>query len=302
MNIAIIFVGALDDGGFNQCALDGAKRMRACDELGIEIVAGIPYHPAAMTEALSAAAARCEGIVFIGGQGNLVTPAVAALYPDCAFAVVQGNVMGANIASYDVLQEQSAFLAGALAARISQTGVIGHLSGHRVLPGLKGRAAFAAGARHADAGVRLVTGFCDTQDDSATTEAWTRAIAGEGADILFTMLNAARHGATVACRATGMRQIGNASDWCAVDPEIFVASAVARIDLGVERAVTDMRNSHRPGSIVELGVAEGAVSLTLSSDMGEPVRSEMADLARLIGSGKLKIETTFEGPEFECQT
>ncbi|MGA9410604.1 MAG: BMP family protein, partial [Roseobacter sp.] len=299
LNIAIIFVGALDDRGFNQSALDGALRMRETAEAAIEIVSGIPYDPAAMTKALQDAAARSDGVVFIGGQGNLVTPDVAAAFPNCAFAVVQGNVTGANLASYDVLQEQSAFLAGCFAARASKTGVVGHLSGHRVVPGLKGRSAFAAGVRHMNPGVRLVTGFCGTQDDSATTEAWARAIVDEGADILFTMLNAARDGATMACRATGIRQIGNATDWCAVDPEIFIASAVARIDLGVDRAVTDMLAKKCPGTIVELGLADGAVSLVLAQGIDAFIRDEVAALAKLIALGKLEIHTAYDGPEFE---
>lgn len=301
MHIAIIFVGALHDRGFNQCAFDGVERMRATAEAVIEVVSGIPYEPSAMITALTDAAARSDGVVFIGGQGNLVTPAVATAFPGCAFAIVQGNVTGANLASYDVLQEQSAFLAGAFATRISQTGVVGHLSGHRVAPGLKGRAAFAAGVRHMDAGVRLVTAFCGTQDDSATTETWARAIVGERVDVLFTMLNAARDGATQACRATGIRQIGNATDWCAFDPKTFVASAVARIDLGVERAVTDMLAATRPETVVELGLAEGAVSLVLAPDIEAPIRDELVALARLIGSGKLEIHTAYDGPEFEYQ-
>lgn len=135
MKIAIIFVGKLDDRGFNQCALQGAERVLRSGEADIEIVSGIPYALDAMTEALRAAAERSEGVVFIGGQGNTVTPAVAASFADRGFAVVQGNVTGPNLASYDVLQEQSAFLAGVLAARMTQTGVVGHLSGHRVIPG-----------------------------------------------------------------------------------------------------------------------------------------------------------------------
>jgi basic membrane protein A len=299
VNIAIIFVGALDDRGFNQCALDGAERMRDAAEAMIEIIDGIPYDPSAMTKAARDAAARSDGVIFIGGQGNLIMPAVADAFPDCAFAVVQGNVTGANLASYDVLQEQSAFLAGAFAARISQSGVVGHLSGHRVAPGLKGRAAFASGVRHMDASVGLVTGFCGTQDDSVTTQAWSRAIVGEGADVLFTMLNAARDGATRACRATGIRQIGNATDWCAFDPVTFAASAVARIDMGVERAVTDMLASIHPKIVVELGLADGAVSLALAPDIEGSLRDEMAALTSLIASGQLRVKTSYDGPEFE---
>lgn len=302
MKLAVVFVGAVEDGGFNQAALEGALRMRDHPEAEIEIVSGIPYDTDAMDRALRDAAARSDGLVFIGGQGNGVTPAVAADHPDRAFAVVQGNVTGPNLASYDVLQEQSAFLAGVLAARVTRTGTVGHLSGHRVVPGLKGRAAFAAGVRHADAGIRLVTGFCGTQDDSATTRAWATAIAAEGADVLFTMLNAARNGATQACRETGMRQIGNARDWCLADPEVFVGSAVARIDLGVERAVRDMLAGTRPDRVCHLGLSERAAELTVSPDVDTTVREEIDQLAEEIASGRIVVDTTYLGPEFELST
>lgn len=301
MKISVIFVGELHDTGFNACALEGAQRLQR-DSRGdeIEVVSGIPYDPGAMERALRKAAARSDGVVFIGGQGNRVTPDIATEFPDRAFAVVQGNVVGANLASYDVLQEQSAFLAGVLAARMTRTGTVGHLSGHRVVPGLKGRAAFAAGVRHADKSIRLVTGFCGTQDDSAVTEHWARGIAGDGADVLFTMLNAARDGATRACRATGMRQIGNAVDWCQIDPDVFVASAVARIDLGVALAIDDIREGVRPGKIRELGLGEKAVSLSMASDVPDYIRQEVEDLAGEIAVGTVTIDAVYEGPEFEA--
>lgn len=300
MKIAIFFVGALHDTGFNANALIGAEAARDLPGAEIEIVHGTPFEHEAMTAALDAAADRSDAVIFIGGQGNRVTPAIAARYPDRAFAIVQGEVIAPNIASYDVLQEHSAFLAGVLAARSTRSGIVGHLSGHRVTPGLKGRAAFAAGVAFGDPKVRLVTGFCGTQDDSAVTEAWTSAIAGQGADILFTMLNAAREGATRACRRTGMRQIGNVGDWTLTDPEVYIASAVARIDLGVLRAASDLMSGQRPPDIQHLGLAEQAVHLALAPDVPPEIRAELATIAGQIASGELTVPTQYEGPEFSA--
>lgn len=302
MKISILFVGALNDGGFNQSALHGANRLRATQDAALEIIGGIPYDPQAMSEALSVAAAQSDGVVFVGGQGNLVTPPVAAQFPDKPFAIVQGNIQTANINSYDVLQEQSAFLAGVLAARMTKSGTVGHLSGHRVVPGLKGRAAFVSGVRHVDSDLPILTGFCGTQDDSDTTEIWTRALAEAGADIVFTMLNAARTGATKACRETAIRQIGNVSDWCADDPDVFLGSALARIDQGIEHAVSDMSAGLHPDTIRHLGLSEGAVGLALAPDVPAAIGSEIAAISNLIAAGQLTIETTYDGPEFEAVT
>ena len=298
LKISVVFVGTVEDAGFNRSALDGVLAARRTGGAEIEIIDGVPFEDAAMAAALREAAVRSDGVVFIGGQGNRATPPVAEAFPDRGFAVVQGHVAGRNLASYDVLQEQSAFLAGVLAARLTRTGIVGHLSGHRVAPGLKGRAAYAAGVRHAGPGVRLLTGFCGTQDDGITAEAWAGAMAAAGADILFTMLNAARDGATRACRAAGIRQIGNATDWTTRDPAVFMASAVARIDLGVARAIADLIARRRPASVLTLGLADKAVDLVMRPDVPSACREEITGLARRVAAGDVQIASSYDGPDF----
>ncbi|WP_370207453.1 BMP family protein [Pararhodobacter marinus] len=300
MKIAVVFVGELHDQGFNASGLEGALRARDLPGVEIEIVNDLPYDEAAIEQALFAVAARAEGCVIVGGQGNRVTHAVAAACPRTAFAVVQGEVTGPNLASYDVLQEESAFLAGVLAARMTRSGIVGHLSGHRVTPGLKGRAAFVSGAAQADPSVRVLTGFCGTQDDSAVTRAWTEALAGEGVDILFTMLNAARGGAIAACRSAGIRQIGNVIDWCAVDPAVFIGSAMAGIDRGVERAIRDMLAGVSPDTVVPLGLATSdAIKLSMAPDVPATVMDEIAAMAGALSQGRILPATIYSGPEME---
>ncbi|UUZ78497.1 BMP family ABC transporter substrate-binding protein [Polaromonas sp. P1(28)-13] len=94
-----------------------------------------------------------------GGQNNEACAEVAARFPKVKFVVTQGAVTSTNLASYDVLQEESAYLGGVLTALTTRTGVVGHMSGIRVRPGLKGRAAYAAGVRATNPNVKLLTNF-----------------------------------------------------------------------------------------------------------------------------------------------
>ncbi|QEW24030.1 Membrane lipoprotein TpN38(b) precursor (plasmid) [Paracoccaceae bacterium] len=295
MRIGVLFVGELHDGGFNAIALDGVNRAGA----DLTVLSGVPYDQGAIRDRIEAEMAALDGLICIGGQGNRVMPDVAAAHPDKHFAVVQGAVTGANLASYDVRQEQSAYLAGCLAGLVTRTGTVGHLSGHRVTPGLKGRAAFVAGVRDTAPEVRVLTGFCGTQDDNAVVRDWADAQIAGGADVIFTMLNGARQGAIDACRAGGIRQIGNARDWTLVDPAVFLASAVARIDLGVERAIADMRAGEVPEQIRHFGLAEGDyAALSLAEDVPQNTRIRLDGVAARIRAGALSVPETYEGPEF----
>lgn len=300
MKIAVFFVGEVRDAGFNASALAGAEAAAAEGLADVSIIEGVRYDQDEIRARLAEVVPEVDGLVFIGGQGNIATPEIAKEYPDKKFAIVQGQVTGANLASYDVRQEDSAFLAGVLAARTTKTGTVGHLSGHRVPPGLKGRAAFVAGVAYADPDIRVLTGFCGTQDDSAVTQDWAAAEIAEGADIIFTMLNDARSGAIEACRKGGARQIGNALDWVATDPDVFVASAIARIDLGVKQAISDMVAGITPDGVVEFGLAEGDfVSLRMAADISTAIKDDVETVAHGIRSGAITVPKTYNGPEFQ---
>lgn len=301
--IAVVVIGEAEDAGFNASGLAGARKAARAGTARISIIDGLAYDTAAILESLDRIMADFDGLVFVGGQGDRVIPVLALDWPEKPFAIVQGHAHGQNLASYDVAQEHSAYLAGCLAALMTTTGTVGHLSGHRVRPGLKGRAAFVQGVRETEPAVMVLTAFCGSQDDNAITRKWADAEIAARADIIFTMLNGARQGAIDACRAAGRRQIGNALDWTALAPDVFIASALARIDLGVERAIADVAAGHLPREPVILGLSEGDyASLTLAADVPETVAERVAAAAADIRAGRIIVRETYDGAEFEPET
>lgn len=298
--IAVVVVGEASDEGFNASGLAGAHAAHGAGRARVTVIDGLDYDADAITVSLAAVLPDFDGLVFIGGQGDTVMPELAGRFPDKRFAIVQGKVRGQNLACYDVAQDQSAFLAGCLAAWMTRTGTVGHLSGHRVRPGLQARAAYVAGVRHGNPEVQVLTSFCGTQDDNAITRIWAGAQIDAGADILFTMLNGARAGAIEACRAGGAWQIGNALDWVARDPDVFLASALARIDLGVERAIADVCTGSLPSSTVSLGLAEGDyVGVSLAGNVPGEVAERLQEVSDALRSGRLDLPAVYDGAEFE---
>lgn len=302
MKISLFFVGELHDNGFNASALAGVEAERSNERYEIQIVSGVPYDEKIMAERLANTADHSDIVIFIGGQGDIVTPQIAERYPDKRFVVIQGSVWGPNLFSYEVKQEQSAFLAGVFAANYTKTGVIGHLSGHRVKPGLKGRAAFVAGVKFANKNISILTSFCGTQDDNAISKAWANAQISDGADVIFTMLNGAREGVIDACRTAGIHQIGNAMDWCTKVPDVFVASAIARIDIAVRRAINDAEAGISYTKKVEIGLNNGdAVCLTLGSEISDEIRRKIATVKKILKAQEYKIPETYGGPEYQVK-
>jgi len=300
-SVGALFAGNVDDRGFMEAGWRGLERART--ELGAKTNFIDKVQP--RKELLAAALTRLaesgvDLVIAHGGQNNEAAQEVAQRFPKTQFVVTQGSVVGSNLASYDVLQEESAYLAGVLAAKMSRSGTVGHMSGIRVRPGLKGRAGYAAGVRATHPGVKLLSNFSGNQDDNALSKRVALAEIAAGADVIFTMLNAGRNGVTEACREKGARQIGNVIDWVKVDPAVFVASAIADVSIGVFNAVRDLRDdAFKPGIVRKVGVADSAaVRLSMADDVPADVRALIESTAAAIASGRITVPEAYDGPEF----
>lgn len=299
--IAAMFPGRIDDGGFIEAGYRGLMRIR--DELGIPVhyVDRIAPDEEQMKAALRELAdSDAKLVIAHGGQASESVQRVAWEFPQQRFVSIQGHLTRPNLAIYEVLQEQSAWLAGAAAGLLTESNVVGHMSGLRVRPGLDARAAFAGGLSSTNARARLLTHFSGTQDDAAVAKRIALAQIDAGADLIFTMLNAGRAGAIEACRARGVRQIGNVRDWVAAMPDVFVASALADAGVAVFRAGRDLSDNLWKGEVVKrFGVRyPDAVRLALAPTVPPAVRDRVDLLAKEMAAGAIAIPTTYSGPEF----
>ena len=157
-------------GGFNEAAVERAprraRRPAAADRMDRR------YRSAGSRRAhRHAVRTGLDLLIAHGGQGDAPVAEVAPRFPRTQFAVTQGSLTAPNVASYEILQEHSAFLAGVLAGLRAADGRAAHLSGERVRPGLKGRAAYADGVRRAS-GRDPLTGFCGNQHDPERAHEW----------------------------------------------------------------------------------------------------------------------------------
>lgn len=299
--MAGLLFGPPNSGSFVDAGIRGLTRAKCLLHCSVDLHFCTDVLPAARIELLDRIARTQPDLIVVhGGQGDEPVAAVAPRHSCIRFAVSQGSVTGPNIASYEVRLEQAAFLAGALAAWSSRTRTIAHLSGERVTPGLKGRDAYAAGAAHADSQVVVLSTFCGFQHDAAVARRCANAHAAAGADILFTMLGAGRAGAIASCRQSGMRQIGDGVDWCAREPGVFIASAVADSAWGCFQAVADFAAGEFPdGMRKSVGLDRPELCrLAVGADIDGSVLERIAALAKSVAAGTISIEAHWSGTDF----
>ena len=300
--IAVALFGPPGRGSFNESGLAGWQRARDAGH-GPTLHWIEPPDVAGRIQALRALCAQgLDLLVAHGGQGDAPVAALSAEFPDMRFAITQGHWRSPNTACYEVLQEQSAFLAGVLAGLATRTGAVGHLSGEKVRPGLKGRAAFAHGVRSVAPGCRFVTTFCGHQHDPALAYRAAQGLQREGADLVFAMIDGGRDGITQACRESTMRQIGNVLDWVARDPQVFAASAIADSGRGIDRAIADfVTGKLQPGTLTCTGLeAPQAVRLVMTPDLQQAFGTEIEAWSRRLQSGAVVPDEAYDGPEMQA--
>lgn len=298
---AVVLFGPEGQGSFNESGLLGARRAQAAGH-------AVDVHWVAAQSARDRADEMqplCTGaydlIVAHGGQGDGPVDILAARHPQQAFAITQGSLVAANVARYEVLQEQSAFLAGVLAASVSRSGVAGHFSGEKVPPGLRGRAAFAHGLSAAGFGGDFVTQFCGHQHRPQWARACVEDMARQtGVDVLFAMIDGGRPGVTEACRRHGVAQIGNVLPWVQRDPGVFIASAICDSGEAVLRAIGDHARGDLPlGGYRSFGLEEPSlVRLDLGPRIDAQARVAVDEWAQRLLRGEVDIRSVYTGPEF----
>lgn len=132
---------------------------RAADELGVEIDVTDGTGIAGVADNLRAAAAKgcydAIGVPFFA-NGDAVTQ-VAAEYPDQAFYIAGGIASGPNVTSFNAANEEGTYVAGAMAAAMTESGTIGVIIGDESPTLLRYSDGFAAGAASVDPSVEVIT-------------------------------------------------------------------------------------------------------------------------------------------------
>lgn len=307
--IAILIPGNEKDNGFMEAAYRGYKKIQ--DNLDVEISYVSNVSATSDIEVLTAemkklAAANPDMIIGHGGQCNSPAETISKEFPNIQFVVIQGNVKGDNLTSYSVDQEQSAFLAGALAGLETKTNKVGHISGAWPKPGLKARAAFFDGLKHTNPKAEFYSWFTGNLDDKEINKQAADAEIKAGVDIIYTMLNAGRQGVNDRIKATdgAVKSIGNVIDWTKVDSSIFIGSAVADSSVAIFEAASDfVNNKLKVGQINVIGLEnQDVVRLAIADNLSAATKDKIAELRDQIIAGKIKIKTDYTGQEFNPAT
>lgn len=252
-------VGGVDDRGFNASAWEGAQR--AAEAFGaearvLESQAETDYE----VNLNSFIDAECDLIVTVGFLLGDATEAAAEANPDTNFTIVDFayEEPPANLKGLVFNTDEAAFLAGYLAAGVTETGVVGTFGGINIPPVTIFMDGFVRGVDHYNevkgTAVEVLGWDPETQEGSFTNNfeslddgrAFAQSLVDEGADIVMPVAGPVGLGsAALAAELGTFSIIGVDVDGFEADPnngDVYLTSVMKRIDNAVFAAADNALN------------------------------------------------------------
>lgn len=197
-------VGLVDDKSFNQAAWTGAQQ--GAELLGVPVSYIETQDSKDYADNIALYADQgCDVIVTVGFAMAEATAIAAVEYPDINFIGVdafQGEAMD-NVAGLVFNEDRAGFLAGALAASMSESGIVGQVLGTNLVPPVQAfGSGFDLGARYINPDIEILktyhpgaieVAFGDPEWGATTS----RQAMDNGADVIFAAGGATGNGGLI---------------------------------------------------------------------------------------------------------
>lgn len=263
----VLSIGGLNDNAFNDAAYSGVQILRESRNCFVEVVE--PPTIASIENALRYLASQKKDLIFaIGIFANDPLKKVAKDFPEVRFALLDSVVDEPNVLSILFDEEQGSFYAGAFAALISKSKIIGFLGGMESSVISAFEQGFVNGARFANPDVTILTKYLGKTPEAFynPTLAFSEGsnLFEKGADTIYHAAGKSGLGLIDAARRKDFLVIGVDSDQSIIAPGRIAASMVKRLDNAVLKAFDLVSSNTFKGGIWTLGLRDHGIEFKYS--------------------------------------
>ena len=314
--------GGVDDASFNETAWNGA--LAASAELNWEAVflesQQQTDYEKNITEFLGS---DCDLIVTVGFLLGDATSAAALANPDQQFQILDFAYADPhdNVWQQVYATDQGAFLAGYVAASVTQTGKVGTFGGINIPPVTDFMKGYEFGvnyynAQHGtnvqvlgwstEANDGLFTGNFDSLDDGRRMG---ETLMDEGADIIMPVAGPVGLGTAAAIKERGSAYlIGVDTDWTVSAPDyadITLTSVLKHLELSVQAAATAAAGGNFTGGLHVGNLRNGEIGIApfheLDSLVSAEVKAELEEVTQEIINGEISTNGQPVNPFKVCE-
>ncbi|HHV38057.1 MAG TPA: BMP family ABC transporter substrate-binding protein [Tepidimicrobium sp.] len=275
--VGLVVAGGLGDRSFYDSANEGVEKAK--EDLGIEIkVYECRNDPSLYTDQLVQASEYAPIVAVVGHEFYDVVQEIAEEFPDVYYIYVDNEIEGIdNLITISYAENEGSFLAGALAAMLTEEDSIGMVGG-KDMPVIRNfEVGYRAGAEYINPDIKIETIFAEDFEDPAKGKEGATALYSGGADIVFQVAGKTGEGVFEAAKEMGKYAIGVDTDQRYINPDVIVASMVKKVGQSIYDTIINIQNDEiEPGKVVYYGLEQGGVGMGYGTeDMKQFVTDEM---------------------------
>lgn len=296
--VTIVVAGGLGDRSFYDSANAGLEQLKleGIDGRVIECKEDSSLYESSLIEAAEVS----DFVVAVGWQFWDYLTVIAPQLPDTKFIFVDNPLEGVdNIYSITYAENEGSFLVGYIAAKLSETGVIGAVGGEDNVTINNFMAGYKQGAAYANPDIRVEISYTADYEDPAKGKEHALALYDKGADIVFQVAGKTGEGVFEAAEETGNYAIGVDSDQKYIKPDSIICSMIKEVGKSIYGAVMGyVEDGAFPGGTVwNADMQSGYISVgygddTMTQQVSGALKAEVEELAAKIISGEIVVEST----------
>jgi len=270
----IIAQGGLGDLSYNDLAYQGLQKAAKdfAGKIQVRTVQSNDIVSQGESVLRSAAKAGFDLVIDLEFSTADALKRVAPDFPNTQFAILNTVVDQPNVTSVMFGEQQGSYLAGALAAMVTEDTsiqginsqkVIGVIGGTKSLGIDKFIVGYIEGAHHVDPAVKVLTSYSNSFGDPAKGKQMAQAMFEQGADIVYQVAGGTGQGVIDAAKASGHFAIGVDTDQDYLAPGHVLTSMVKHSDVAVYNLIReDLNGKLKGGNTMTLDLAAGGVGLS----------------------------------------
>lgn len=276
-NIKIAMITDSEEGNntfINKGALSGLNKAK--NELDVDVqTLDVKKSDEISKELESLCEEKPQLIIGVGSRFANDIKSFASKYPKQQFAIVDYKYeeQPSNVTSIVFDDNISAYLAGFIAQKMTETGTVGFIGGLEGEVRLKNEAGFKAGVLEAGENARpVVTKYVDVfSNPESAKDAARDMIENDGVDVIFSATEDDGKGAIEVAKETGKKAIGFNGDQSSLDADRVLSSTIKNVDIPIYNLVNSLvTGEFKGGQVIENTLDMNAVGISSSSDKNIP--------------------------------
>ncbi len=301
LTVALVVADKFGDRSFYDSSKAGCDKL--AEDLGIElktIECGGENHTAQIRNAADMA----DVVVCVGWEFYDVET-VGPEYPDVKFIWIDNATSAPveNVLNITYAQNEGSFLAGYIAAAMSESGVVGAVGGEDAdtindfIVGYEQGAQYYADSK--DTEIEVVHNYANTYTDPAVGKECAIALNDEGADVIFQIASATGDGVFEAAAEKGFYAIGVDSDQKYINEDVIICSMKKEVGDSIYAAISALAEGDDSlwGTTWVADMSTGYIGIGYGEEdavqqVPDELKEEVADIAESIISGDIVVETT----------